>query len=166
MPLYRISTLGLIAAWFVGSIFAGPIVQAHPRPDPLTEWVSPSFCNGAAPPTCALYTDAVGESESNRRKQFLSFATGGQYGSGIFDGWGYNGSGDPEGSGGGSYFLPTAGDPGPDPADAPEPASVWLLTAGIGAIALLRLNSTRRSAARSAPCVPLSSEPPRRQPGA
>jgi hypothetical protein len=143
----------LSKAWLAGvlllatPVFAGTILPGNGSGSPgRTDWNIPapsqttidtshiSVYSGVGQPT-----SLIGGPSSDGERLFVAADYGGFFSSTIFPGWGFTDlqDQDPPPSGtGGNYFLPTGapldlGQPADAEESAPEPATLWMMAAGL-----------------------------------
>ena len=156
-------------AWLAGVLLlATPVFAGTILPDDgsgssgLTAWNVPGPCQTVNDTSGVPACSGVGQTPSfmgglsdNGVDQFVAGDSGGLFSSTIFPGWGFtdpqNQDPPPPGTGG-NYFLPPGapldlGQPEDAAESVPEPATLWLMAAGLLAAGLLGRNLARRPVA-------------------
>jgi hypothetical protein len=148
MHLKRLSKDWLAGVLLLATpVFAGTILPGHGSGSPgRTDWNVPapsqttidtsnvSACWGVGQPT-----SLIGRPSSDGERLLFAADYGGFFSSTIFPGWGFTDpqNQDPPAPGtGGNYFLPTGapldlGQPADAEESAPEPATLWMMAAGL-----------------------------------
>jgi hypothetical protein len=162
----------LSKAWLAGvlllatPVFAGTILPGHGSGSPgRTDWNVPGplqilidTSGVSASSGVGQTTSFIGGPSSNGERLFSAADYGGFFSSTIFPGWGFtdpqNQDPPPPGTGG-NYFLPTGapldlGQPADAEESAPEPATLWLMTAGLIMAGLFGRKLARQPAASRA----------------
>jgi hypothetical protein len=144
-------------------VFAGTILPGNGSGSPgRTDWNVPrpaqttiNTSSVSAYSSAGQTTSFVGGPSSDGERLLTAADYGGFFGSTIFPGWGFTDpqNQDPPSPGtGGNYFLPTGapldlGQPADAEESAPEPATLWLMPAGLIVAGLLGRKPARQAVA-------------------